>query len=73
METAAGSLTGFHINKQTLAVTQLWSSVFSTPKTALLEVAARDPAEQVYSQAKVIALCAYAVQQAKTDGCRQFV
>lgn len=50
----AGTLTGFHINRQTLAVTQLWSSVFATPGTALLEVAARNPADQVYSQAKIL-------------------
>ena len=48
-----GTLSGFHVDKQTLAATQLWSNVYSSPGSAVLEVAARDPAENVHSQAKV--------------------
>lgn len=49
----AGALQGFHIDKQSLAVTQLWSSVYAAPGVGILEIAARNPSEHVYSPAKV--------------------
>ena len=50
---AAGVVTGFHVDKHTLKITQLWSSVYASPGVKVLELAARNPAEHVYSQAKV--------------------
>ena len=52
-EWAAGVVTGFHVDKHTLKITQLWSSVYASPGVEVLELAARNPAEHVYSQAKV--------------------
>ena len=50
---AAGTLQGYHVDKQSLSVTQLWTSVYSAGGVGILEVAARNPAEHVYSPAKV--------------------
>ena len=50
---AAGTLQGYHVDKQSLSVTQLWTSVYSAAGVGILEVAARNPAEHVYSPAKV--------------------
>jgi len=50
---SAGALTGFRVDKQSLKVTQLWSSIYSAPGVEVLEFAARNYAEHVYSQAKV--------------------
>lgn len=50
---AAGVVTGFHVDKHTLKITQLWSSVYASPGVEVLALAARNPAEHVYSQAKV--------------------
>lgn len=49
----AGALQGFHVDKKTLSMTQLWSSVYAAPGVGILEIAARNPAEHVYSPAKV--------------------
>lgn len=49
-----GTLTGFHVNKQSLAISQLWSNVYASRDTSVLQLAARDPTEHVYSQAKVL-------------------
>ena len=46
-------MTGFHVDKHTLKITQLWSSVYASPGVEVLALAARNPAEHVYSQAKV--------------------
>ncbi|KAL0052366.1 hypothetical protein WJX82_000955 [Trebouxia sp. C0006] len=50
----AGSLTGFRVDKQSLKITQLWSSIYSAPGVEVLEFAARSSAEHVYSQAKIL-------------------
>ncbi|KAL3141461.1 hypothetical protein ABBQ32_005026 [Trebouxia sp. C0010 RCD-2024] len=49
-----GTLTGFHVDKHSLAVSQLWSNVYSSPGVSMLQLAARDPTEHVYSQAKIL-------------------
>ena len=49
-----GTLTGFHVDKQSLGISQLWSNVHASQHTSVLQLAARDPTEHVYSQAKVL-------------------
>lgn len=49
-----GTLTGYHIDKQSLGISQLWSNVYASQGTSVLQLAARDPTEHVYSQAKVL-------------------
>lgn len=60
-----GTLSGYHVNKQSLSLTKLWTNVYSGPGTGLLAVAARNPAEHVHSPAKVWLnpCCACHVQQ----------